>query len=492
MKIRLVALLLLVLVMTPIARAHVGSKDVFETVHAGPYTLYVTVRPPNVIPGVATVEVRSTGAAITGLKVTPLPLTGEASKHPPAADVMQVSTADPSFYTGAVWMMAGGTWQVRFDIDGAAGHRQGSVPVVAIPLSVLKMDKGMGTILALLGLFLVVSMAGIVAASVSEARVMPGAEASPRMRQEGRILTIASLLLMAAAVAGGLHWWNVEAAGYAERVYRATPLQVSLVGNQLALTLTPPRADLRRLQPSQPPDADQFLLDHGKVMHLYAIREPEMDVAFHLHPTLVGHGDFRDALPAMPAGHYQLYGDVVHASGFPETLLATLDVPENMQGGTLDPDDAKAIAAPIGAGEFVPSFKLPDGYTMVWDKPAVLTAGTAYSFAFHLLDASRKPAADMQPYLGMAGHAAFVKTDGTVFAHTHPEGSAAMADVMLAEGSMGSKSEMPGMDMSMPMGSIAPNVSFPYGFPNVGRYRIFIQMKHGSVVETGVFDAVVK
>ena len=56
----------------------------------------------NVIPGVATVEVRSTGAAITGLKVTPLPLTGEASKHPPAADVMQVSTADPSFYTGAV------------------------------------------------------------------------------------------------------------------------------------------------------------------------------------------------------------------------------------------------------------------------------------------------------------------------------------------------------------------------------------------------------
>ena len=37
------------------AFAHVGSKDVFETVHAGPYTLYVTVRPPNVIPGVATV-----------------------------------------------------------------------------------------------------------------------------------------------------------------------------------------------------------------------------------------------------------------------------------------------------------------------------------------------------------------------------------------------------------------------------------------------------
>lgn len=495
MKIRLLALLLLVLGIVPMAHAHVGSKDVFETVHAGPYTLYVTVRPPNVIPGVATVEVRSTGAAITGLKVTPLPVTGEASKHPPTADVMQASAADPSFYTGAVWMMAGGTWQVRFDIDGVAGHQQGSVPVVAVPLSVLKMDKGMGTVLALLGLFLVLSMAGIVAASVSEARVMPGAKATPRMRKLGRIVTIASLVVMAAAVAGGLHWWNVEAAGYAQHVYRPLPLHATLAGNQLALVLGEPRKDARPGPPDAPPSSpknDEFLLDHGKVMHLYAIREPEMDVAFHLHPSLVGRGDFRDALPAMPAGHYQLYGDVVHANGFPETLLATVDVPDNMQGGALDPDDAKAIAAPISSGDLPSSFTLPDGYTMVWDKPATLTAGTAYSFAFHLVDASGKPAADMQPYLGMAGHAAFVKTDGTVFAHTHPEGSAAMADVMLAEESMGSTSVMPGMDMSTPMGPIAPNVSFPYGFPTAGRYRIFIQMKHGSVVETGVFDADVK
>ena len=66
---------------------------------------------------------------------------------------------------------------------------------------------------------------------------------------------------------------------------------------------------------------------------------------------------------------------------------------------------------------------------------AELTANTAYALRFRLLDAAGKPAADMQPYLGMAGHAAFVKTDGTVFAHTHPEGSAAMAAMMLANGS---------------------------------------------------------
>ena len=53
---------------------------------------------------------------------------------------------------------------------------------------------------------------------------------------------------------------------------------------------------------------------------------------------------------------------------------------------------------------------------MVWDKPADLRANTAYAFRFRLLNASGQPAGDVRPYLGMAGHAAFVKTDGTVFA----------------------------------------------------------------------------
>jgi len=35
-------------------------------------------------------------------------------------------------------------------------------------------------------------------------------------------------------------------------------------------------------------------------------------------------------------------------------------------------------------------------------------------------------------------------------------------------------------------------VEFPYGFPSAGRYRIFVQMKHAGVVETGVFDVDVK
>lgn len=48
--------------------------------------------------------------------------------------------------------------------------------------------------------------------------------------------------------------------------------------------------------------------------------------------------------------------------------------------------------------------------------------------------------------------------------------------------------DMPGMSMGPPVTNI---VEFPYGFPTPGCYRIFVQMKHGSTVETAAFDTVV-
>ena len=505
----ILSLLLCVVAAPTAARAHVGSKDVFEQVEAGPYKLYVTIRMPTVIPGVATVEVRSSGANVSSIRITPLPITGEASKHPPTSDPMERSAADPAFFSGSLWLMASGSWEVRFEIAGEGGVQTTSVPVPAVALSTLKMQRGLGIVLGVLGLFLVVSMAGIVAAAVRDARLPPGAVPSPERRRRVVWATVGSLVFMSLLVWGGAAWWNVEAANYSLDVYHPLNVDPVLSGNVLDLNVRPFRPDSERRSRSN----NDFLPDHGHLMHLYAIREPEMDAVFHLHPDLAGAGDFRISLPAMPAGEYTLYGDVVHASGFPETLVSRIVVPENMAGGHPGPDDAAAYPRPLSQGQLGDSYKFPDGYVMVWDRPSALTANTAYSFRFHLLDADGKPVADMQPYMGMAGHAAFVKTDGTVFAHTHPEGSAAMAALMLANGGEGGSAtahdgmsmdipmEMgqhgdPSMDMPMEMGQhgdpISSTVEFPYGFPSAGRYRIFVQMKHGKTIETGAFDAVVE
>jgi hypothetical protein len=490
---RFISVLLLCFLATPqAAHAHVGSKDVFETVNAGPYKLYVTIRTPTVIPGVATVEVRSSGAKVSGINITPLPITGEASKHPPTSDPMKRSSADPAFFTGSLWMMASGSWQVRFQIAGDSGEQTTSVPVPAVALSTLKMQRGLGIILGVLGLFLVVSMAGIVAAAVRDGRLEPGTVPSPNRRRRALLATAGSLVFMSLLIWGGARWWNVEAASYSLDVYRPLKVEPVLSGNLLDLNVYAFRPDSERRGRSN----NDFLPDHGHLMHLYAIREPAMDAVFHLHPTLASAGDFRISLPAMPAGDYTLYGDVVHASGFPETLVSKITVPANMPGGALGPDDAAGYPQPLGEKLLGNSYKLPDGYVMVWDRPSTLTANTAYAFRFHLLDASGKPPSDMQPYMGMAGHAAFVKTDGTVFAHTHPEGSAAMAALMLANGGAGDDaSSHAGMNMDMSGSNSQPissTVEFPYGFPSAGRYRIFVQMKHGSTIETGVFDALVE
>jgi hypothetical protein len=481
-------LLLCTLSIPQTAHAHVGSKDVFETVDAGSYKLYVTIRMPTVIPGVATVEARSSGANINSIRITPLPITGEASKHPPTPDLMARSAADPAFFTGNLWMMASGSWEVRFQISGEAGEQTTSVPVAAVALSTLKMQRGLGIILGILGLLLVVGMAGIVAAAVRDARLEPGAIPSPSRKRPTVFATAGSLIFMSLLIWAGAKWWNVEAASYSMDVYRPLKIEPVLSGNVLDLNVHAFHPDSERRSRSN----NDFLPDHGHLMHLYAIRQPEMDAVFHLHPTLAGPGDFRITLPTMPAGDYTLYGDVVHASGFPETLVTKITIPAEMPGGAPGQDDASAFPPPLSKGQLRSSYRLPDAYVMVWDRPASLTANTATSFRFHLLDVNGKPAADMQPYMGMAGHAAFVKTDGTVFAHTHPEGSAAMAALMLANGGDSSVHEVMSMDMGQHSEPISNTVEFPYGFPSAGRYRIFVQMKHGTTIETGAFDATVE
>ncbi len=480
MKGRLLALLTLLLALPLASRAHVGSKDVFEQLQAGPYKLFVTVRPPLVVPGVATVEVRCSGPEVTALKVTPVPMVGEASKHPPTPDAMKRSADDPSFFTGSLWLMASGSWKVEVAVSGAAGPATGSVPVPAIALSVKRMNGPLALVLGALGLLLAVGIAGIVAAATRESRLEPGMAPTGDRRRRALLAGGISLAMAALLVWAGGKWWNVEAADYASYVYQPLQLDTSLQGNTLDLRM----GVFTAKNPRRSRTNTDLLPDHGHLMHLYAIREPGMDAVYHLHPSQTAPGELKTALPAMPAGQYRLFADIVHRSGFPETLTATLTIPPGFQGAPLDSEDAAATPPSISAGELGSTDVLPDGYRMVWDRPANLAANQSAVFRFHLLNQQGKPAPDVVPYLGMAGHAAFVKTDWTVFAHTHPEGSAPMQSMMLAN-----SDGMAGMTGSEPQTPVTSTVEFPYGFPSPGRYRIFVQMKHGNTVETGTFDA---
>ena len=476
------------------AQAHIGNKDIYQTVSAGPYKLFVTVRTPLVIPGVAAIEVRSSGAPIRAITITPLPLTGEASKHPPTPDAMKPSGSDPDFFTGSLWIMASGSWQVRFSVDGASGAAVASIPVPAVPTQITRIQRPMAIMLTVLGCILVLGAVGIVMAAVRDARLIPGFSAEHSRHRRALVAGAAALLLCAAAVYLAGKWWKVEAADYRAGMHHNSALRTTLNGNRLDLSIGDPdpegRGEWKMVENAQ------LLADHGHLMHLYAIRWPQMDAVFHLHPVPNSERGFREVLPTMPPGTYRLYADVVFRNGFPETETASLSVPPGIPGASLGDADASAAPPAISIGQLGSRYKLPDGYEMQWEKPTALTSNTPYNLVFHLLDPQGEPAKDMQPYLGMPGHAAFVKYDGTAFAHTHPDGSAAMPAVMLANESSGlSTSGMNAMEgmtemSSMNMGTepLSSTVSFPYGFPSTGTYRIFIQMKHGTTVIAFVTD----
>ena len=101
--------------------AHVGSPDIFYEGNAGPYRLLVTVRTPAMVPGIAEIEVLSVDGKVTGIDIALSRIVGEGSKNAPPPDHMDRMSVDPSYFTGRLWLMESGAYQVRMEVLGERG-----------------------------------------------------------------------------------------------------------------------------------------------------------------------------------------------------------------------------------------------------------------------------------------------------------------------------------------------------------------------------------
>jgi len=484
------------------ASAHVGSRDIYLQGNAGPYPVYISVQPPVVIPGLAIVSVfvnAADDAALQAITVQPNVLSSDPAQRMPEAQQLDHNPAAHEYH-GSVWLMTNGSWQLRFQAHGTRGDGVLAVPVPATSTQLKRMNKTLGTVLFLCCVLLIIGLAGMAAAAVRESWLDPGLAPNATQRRRGRVAIAASLLVCAGMVLTGNHWWRVEIARYSGTIYKPLILnsELSADGSILHLSIVDPGwIEQRRL--------DDLVPDHNHLMHLYVIRQPAMDVVMHLHPKQIAPGRFDLELPAMPAGNYSLYADIVHADGFPETAVATLALPaKTTPAASPDPDDSVGVVPSLDNAKMdAGTYTLADGYRINFQMgspgqplhaPAPVAATQPVILQFTLLDAQGQPPADMQNYMGMLGHAAILKADGTVFAHIHPEGSIAMAAYMMVNHS---PDAMAGMQMSMPGMQMPaeklPNITaFPYGFPSAGKYRIIIQMKQGGKIETGAFDLTVQ
>jgi hypothetical protein len=498
---RHIAILLLAFIVGVPCLAHVGSPDVYFQGDAGPYHLIVVVRTPQMIPGVASIEIRSAAPGVREVKIVPLYIIGPGAKYPPPPDILKPSKDDAQCFPGKLWLMASGSWQVRIEADGDKGAGILSVPVPAFARATMPMQRGLGALLTGLMILLVVAIVSILGAARREGQLESGGVAGTPQKRAARITMAGGFAIVLGLLAMGGWWWKVSAAGRAERmIYRPPQLTVSVLPDGKTLLRVGESAWHTRR-----PDAvsTKLIPDHGHLMHLFLIRVPEMDRFLHLHPREDQGGVFLEDLPPIAAGHYQIFADIVRESGFPDTLVSELDIPETT-GMPLAGDDSAASPAPLAPGPTGNSFAtLSDGSRMIWERDAgPLIANRLYMFRFHVEGGDGKIAGDLEPYMGMAGHAEFVRSDLSVFAHVHPDGSASMAAIQLADASwqvnspaastadkkFGAATAMPGMKMSGGTEAHFSEVAFPYGFPMAGLYRIFVQVKRAGHVETGVFD----
>ncbi|NID10989.1 hypothetical protein [Fibrivirga algicola] len=548
MKLRLVFFTFLLLAHSFIASAHIGSAGVIVQKQVGKYQLLVSVQPPDVVPGTAQVTVfveKGNPASIQGRPVYFF----EGDEGAPEADPL--TAVGTNRFEGAIWLMESGSTSIQLTLNGPDGNVDVVIPVLATSTATREMPAGTGAGLAVMGLLLLVMMITIIGASNADGVLAPGAPVHKSFQRRRLIGMAVGGVVLLLVMTGGRMWWNSWADQYRTyQLYKAPPLisNARPENGQVLLSMRPDTTGFannwRRRR-----DFNLLVPDHGKLMHTFLVRLPDLDAFAHLHPTRRDSLDFEARLPNLPGGRYLLYTDVVYRSGYAETLTDTVDIPSLKVSAAqaslrvLDADDSYLLTEPMGGkpaqsgpltldrdmaacGKPGASTKLADGSTMIWtDKPSpVLDAGQLYTLKFAVADPKGK-ATKLEPYLGMSGHAAILRSDGSVYIHLHPVGTYSMAsETMLVDRIADTSRTVPRLNgarfrdsidtylsslktkpISEQYAALAPEmtgmnhtqttnnmVTFPYAFPKAGNYRIWVQVKRNGKVLTGAFDTEVK
>jgi hypothetical protein len=521
-----------------VTSAHVGDNNTHFRGPAGPYTVQVLVRHPGVVPGLADITVR-VDRPVSAVSVQPVRWDVGLDGSPPP-DAAQRVAADPQLWSAQLWFMTVGSYSIYVRVEGDAGEGTAVVPVSSMATEQLAMRPTLGVVLALLGLLLAAGLITIVHAAVRESVLPPGIAPDAARRRRARIASGVAVALIVLIVTGGRWWWRAEASLYRSILFDPIDIESRATAEDDAATLRIALVDADwragRFTPLVP--------DHGKLMHLFLVREPGLDAFAHLHPGRVHADSFRQALPPLPAGRYRLYADVVHESGFAQTLTDTVVLPPlvpaspepdslrpaappGASGGSADLDDAwwagePAAATPAAGGAAAVLF--PDGFALAWRRPAgAIVAGEPLDLVFLPREPDGSPAV-IEPYMGMLAHAAVTRDDGAVFVHLHPTGSISLAAqevmraaepaVLSAEApaslradsaataaqpdSAGSRAPATPDSTTVPAAhaphAFAPvsEVLIPWAFPEPGRYRVWVQVRRAGAVRTAAFDVSVE
>ena len=479
--------------------AHVGSPDSWFDGKAGPYPVRVIIRSPSVIPARAEVSVRTTGTGVRSVTATARVWNGGERGSPPPDSLARVP-GDSALWSIQLWIMRQGSYAVLVHVSGTAGDGTAVVPYTAVARSVLGMNRGMAVALAAVGVFLLTGLVTI-AGAAAEATRAPGTPTDVALVKRMWRVRASALVVIVIALVAGRAWWIAEDRAYAAALYRSLTPVVTVAqradGPALVLSVDGPAVRQFGWAPLVP--------DHGKLMHLFLVRENDLGALAHLHPVALDSLTFESPLPPLPAGRYHVFADIVRESGFAETMVAEVALSAEQSvaqsaratNQKRDRDDATFVGAMMG-----PAFRFSDNSSLTWlGASEQHVAGRDAALRFSLRDANGS-ALTVEPYLGMEAHAVVARMDGKVYVHLHPAGTTSMgaqqALVMWSpadslRGSLKARLEQTNATdaMAMTNAPLSGEFGFPYAFPGAGSYRVWVQFRRGGMVRTAAFDVAV-
>jgi hypothetical protein len=204
------------------------------------------------------------------------------------------------------------------------------------------------------------------------------------------------------------------------------------------------RVDFTVIGPDGRPVTD-YDEQHERDLHLVVVRR-DLTGYQHVHPRLdPSTGQWSTWVDLLP-GAWRLLADFWPTGGEPLVLGADLLVPGDF---TPEPLGADSLTAQV------------DGYVVTLGgslEAGVETVLTA------TVTRDGEPVTDLQPYLGAYGHLVSLRDGDVGYLHVHPDHDTG-----------------PG-----------PEISFHTEFPAAGRYRLFLDFRHGGSVHTATFTVSVE
>ena len=503
-----------------VASGHVGTNQVVLEGRAGAYPIRVIIDPPGIVPAQVTMLVRVLKGAPSSISIRAAQW-NVGTKGAPPPEAMSEVPGDAGMWAHDLWIMTSSTYAVYVAVDGPLGGGTMVVPLQTSATQTLGMQRGTGALLIVLGALLFVGVLSIVSTSAREGSLPPGETPTLARQRHARNAAAIAAGLLVLALLGGAKWWSVAEGDYRNRLYRPLAIHSSMAmtdGDRLlTIAVRDPAWRAGRAQPIMP--------DHGKLMHLFLISLDDETAIAHLHPLRVHPDSFVTRVPPVPAGRYLLFGDLLFQSGTQRTVLDTVDVPVAPvvaeDGGRatqpvatvrafIDRDDAWRVVAPAAFGD---SARLASGGSIRLTSDGAIVAKRDVRLVATMHEANGS-ASVIEPYLGMSGHAMVLRRDAGIFMHLHPSGSASLtAQAQLIKREDGDTTRLdsatiaamlrdtaPAMphDMSAMAVDVTPStatasgaVTFPFAFPTVGNYRVYVQIKRRGIVETVAFDVTV-